>query len=90
MDVERQLGGPSAGFDDRRAHRQVGDEVPVHHVDVDPIGPAVFRPPEGISQVSEIRGQDGSGQDRSLGHVDRIIPSCQAIDKRRAVREMVG
>ena len=35
--VERKFCGAAASLDDEGSHRQVGDEVAVHHIDVDPV-----------------------------------------------------
>ena len=40
--VERLRGDPLDRLDHRRADREVGHEVPVHHVDVDEVGSAVL------------------------------------------------
>ena len=42
MHVQRKLRGALIGFDEERAHGDVGDEVAVHHVDVNPIGAALL------------------------------------------------
>ena len=38
MDIQMQLGGFANRLDHRRADRQVRDEMPVHHVDVEEVG----------------------------------------------------
>ena len=38
MAVERLVGPAADRLDHRRPERDVGDEMPVHHVEVDPVG----------------------------------------------------
>ena len=40
VDVDGQVGEPAQRADQRRAERQIGHEVPVHHVHVQPLGAA--------------------------------------------------
>ncbi len=42
MDIERNLRDALQRLDDRWSHREVGDEVAVHHVDVNQVGAPAF------------------------------------------------
>ena len=70
--VDGQLGGASYGFDDERADGDVGDEVAVHHVDVDPSGAGELGGSYLIVEVSEVGGEDGRGDDE--GGVGSRVP----------------
>src|SRR6185503_1088911 len=58
MHVERPSGDALDGADDRRADRDIWDEVPVHHVDVNQIGAAAFRGGNVTTEGREIGRQD--------------------------------
>ena len=61
--VERLGGGAPGGGGDVGAEGKIGDEVPVHDVNVDPVGIG-----DGLdvgAQVGEVGGQDGGGNDGS-------------------------
>jgi hypothetical protein len=44
--------------DDRRAHRKVGDKAPIHHVDVNAIGPALLRLAHLFAKTREVGGKN--------------------------------
>ncbi len=58
VDVEWQCGGAANGAHHRRPERQVGHELTVHHVDVDPVGAARGGRLHLIRQVAEIGVQN--------------------------------
>ena len=62
MDLERELGRPPKGLDDRRAHGQIRHEMSVHHVDVDPVGSSLFRLGYLLAQPGEVRGENRRGE----------------------------
>ena len=62
--VERQVGGRVQALHHRQPERQVGDEVRVHHVDVQPVG-AVDRV-GGVGQAREV-GREDARRDHRLG-----------------------
>jgi len=62
MDLERKLGHPPKGLDDRRAHGQIRHEMSVHHVDVDPVGSSLFRLGYLLAQPCEVRGENRRGE----------------------------
>ena len=43
---------------DRRAHRNVGHEVSVHDIDVDPVGPGLLRLGHLLAQTGEVSRED--------------------------------
>ena len=55
VNVKGQLGVAPAVFHGARPHRDRGDEVPVHHVEVHPIGTGLFEGGHFLSQPAEIR-----------------------------------
>jgi hypothetical protein len=67
VDVERLGRMRAERFDHRRADRDVGDEMAVHHVDVDPVGPGRVDRADLLAQAGEIGGQDRRG-DEGTGH----------------------
>ena len=58
MRVEGDLGQCPDRLDDRRAHRQVGDEVAIHDVDVEHVRPGLGGFAHLVPQAVEPRGQD--------------------------------
>jgi hypothetical protein len=67
MDVQRQLRNLMTSFHDERAHGDVGDEMTIHDVDVDPISSGFFDLPELIFQSGEISRKD-RGREKVLIH----------------------
>ena len=59
MDIERKLGDTAHGFHDQGSDRDVGDKMPIHHIDVDVVRPCPFNRLHFFSQSGEIRRQDG-------------------------------
>jgi len=67
MDVER-LGAVRA----KRLHhggsdRQIGHEMPVHHIDVDPVGAGLIDRANFLAELREVGGKD-RGCDEGAGH----------------------
>ena len=79
MDVERLGAVRAKRLHHRRADRQVGDEMPVHHVDVDPVGAGGVDRAHLLAEAGKIGGQDRRGNERA-GHV-RDVPLFAAADK---------
>ena len=71
MDVERLGGVRAKRFDHRRADGEVGHEMPVHHVDVHPVGAGRVHRAHFLAEPGEIGGQDRRGDERR-GHADAI------------------
>ncbi len=65
--VEGQVGHPPDRLDRLPAERDVGHEVAVHHVEVDPVRPGRIRPPDRVAQRGQVaiedarRDQDAGG-----------------------------
>src|SRR5437763_16244865 len=57
--VEHLAGMPSHGFDHIRSYADVGYEVPVHHVDMDPVGARGIDGPHLLAETREIGRKDG-------------------------------
>ena len=58
MRFQGQARHPPQRPDDRRTHRKIGHEMPVHHVDVDAIRAGSLRLGDLIAQAGEIGRQD--------------------------------
>ena len=59
VDVERQAGRGANGLDHHRADGEVGHEVPVHHVHVDPVGAGLLHGADLLAEPGEVGGEDG-------------------------------
>jgi hypothetical protein len=66
MDVERQIGELANNRDDSRAEGNVIDEMSVHDVAMNPIGPSFLNPAHVIGQSGKIGGEDGGGYQDSM------------------------
>ena len=66
MDVEGEGGDFFQGGDQGRAEGQRRDEMAVHDVDVDQVGPGLFDGPDGVGDAAEIGGKQRGGD---LDHV---------------------
>jgi hypothetical protein len=51
MNVQGKLCPAPASLDDQRAHRDGGDERPIHHIDVDPVRAGGFTGGQFTAQV---------------------------------------
>jgi hypothetical protein len=67
MNVERQIRKLPNNRDDSRAEGNVIDEMSIHNVAMNPIGPGVRNPVNFIGQSGKIGGQDGGG-DQNASH----------------------
>ena len=74
MHVERDARDLGQRFDDQRADRQVGDEVPVHHVDVVPVGAGVLGATQLVTEPREVRGEKRRSDDRLVLAHDWFVP----------------
>ena len=66
----------------RRADREVGHEMAVHHVDVDPVGAGRVDRAHFLAQPGEVGGQDRRGDER-VGPWRRLDAISAAADKAR-------
>ena len=55
VDVQGQSGGPAQGFGHRGADGDIGDEMAVHDVHVNPVDAGLLRFPDVLRQAAEIR-----------------------------------
>jgi hypothetical protein len=67
MDVERQSRELANSRDNSRSEGNVVDEMSVHDVAMNPIGPGLLNPVHFIGQSGKIGGQDGGG-DQNASH----------------------
>src|SRR5205807_7387539 len=67
MDVERQICELANNRDDSRSEGNVIDEMSIHDVAMNPIGPGLLNPVHFIGQSGKIGGQDG-GRDQDPMH----------------------
>ena len=67
MDVERLGGVRAERLHHGRADREVGHEMAVHHVDVDPVGAGFVDRAHFLAELGEVGGEDG-GSDERGGH----------------------
>ena len=67
MDVERQGRELANSRDDSRSEGNVVDEMSVHDVAMNPIGPGLLNAAHFIAQSGKIGGQDGGG-DQNASH----------------------
>ena len=58
MDIEREARVASGSFHDRLTEGNVRDEVPIHHVAMDPIGARVRHALDLIPQATEVTGEN--------------------------------
>ena len=66
VDVQRTAGHLLDRSHHRRSEGQVGHEVPVHHVQVQPIGPGLLDPAHLFSETGKVCGQ------QRWGNTDRV------------------
>ncbi len=71
--IKPRLGQPVPQRSDHRwPHRQVGNEVPVHHVDVQPISAQRKHLLALSAQLGKVRGQDGGQHHRQPGWIGKV------------------
>src|SRR5882762_2630225 len=69
MDVERQSRELANSRDDSGSEGNVIDEMSVHDVAMNPIGPGLLNPVHFIGQSGKIGGKDGGGDQDSMHEV---------------------
>lgn len=72
VDVEKEAGFPVEGGDDFGAEGEVGDEVAVHDVDMEPAQAELFNEAGGVEQVSVISRQNGGCEDMRMNVSHRL------------------
>ena len=68
MNVERQRRMWTQRFDYHRADRDVGDEMAIHNIDMNPISPRRFDGAHFLTEAREICAQDRRGDADGIGH----------------------
>jgi hypothetical protein len=66
VDVERDPRDLAQALDHRRPQGQVGDEVSVHHVDVQPVRAGALGSRDLLAQAGEVAGEDRGGDEDGL------------------------
>ncbi len=86
MDVERLGGVRAKRLHHRRADRQVGHEMAVHHVDMDPVGARRVDGADLLAEPGEIGREDGGGDaDRLLHPRTLTLPESRGKEGRRLI-----
>ena len=67
VNVERLLGVRPKRLHDTGADGEVGHEMAVHDVDVDPVGPGLIDRAHFLAEPGEVGGEDGGGDQRACG-----------------------
>ena len=67
MDVERLGGVRAQRLHHHRPDREVGHEMPVHHIDMDPVRPGCVNRPHLFAQPREV-GRENRRRDKRHGH----------------------
>ena len=63
MHIERKFGDSLAGFDDERSHADVGDEVTIHHINMQPVRAGGFARRDLFTEARKICSENGWGED---------------------------
>ena len=76
MHVEDLLRRRADRLHDVGTEGDVGDEMPVHHVEMDPVGAGGVDGADFLTQFGEIRGQDRGRDKQRAGH--EFLETCFA------------
>ena len=68
MHVEHFLGVRAQRLHHAGADRDIRNEMPIHHVDVDPIGAGVIDRAYLFAELGEVGGQNRRGDDERMSH----------------------
>ena len=68
VDIDRFCRRLAHRGDHHRADREVGNEPPIHHIDMDPVGAGAVDRAHLVGQAPEIGRQDRRGDDDGAGH----------------------
>jgi hypothetical protein len=82
MYVERQCAVRFERLDHVRANGDVGDEMSVHHVDMDVVGAGVGNRSNLLAQARKVGGKYRGSDARRLLH-GAYLPACQGARKNR-------
>jgi len=58
MDIEREFGHFPQTRDNGRAHGDVGNEIAVHHIHMNPVRPGFFDGQNFLAQPAAVRGKN--------------------------------
>src|SRR5687767_2029388 len=59
MHIQREICDSTTGFHDKGSHRNVGNKVPIHHIDVKPIRAGRFTSSDLLPETREISRENG-------------------------------
>ncbi len=79
--VQGQRGGAPDRFHHRRTQGDVGDEVPVHHVDVDRARAAALGGGDVLAEPREVRGQDRRRQDHCAALLTSSATAARGVTR---------
>ena len=70
------------------ADRDVGHEMAVHDVDMDPVGPGGIDRAHLLAELCEVGGQDGRGDEERAGHRFLAVPGSRNTARREGQRDV--
>ena len=76
VSVKGQFGAAADLRHNRRPEGDVGDEMPIHDVEVDNIRPAPVNPGDLLAQTAEVGGKKGGGNLDTVRVEKHIILTC--------------
>jgi hypothetical protein len=80
MDFQRQARYPPERLDNRRPHRKIRHEVPIHYVNMDAIRPGLLGLVDLLAQLGKISRKDGRGNfDDALVHIAIYVLDASKI-----------
>ena len=69
MDIKRFCRERPDGFDNIGAITDVGDEMPVHDIQMDQVGTGAIHSFDFLAEAGEVGGQNGGGNQNGLFHI---------------------
>jgi len=68
MNIEKRIGAvTSNGRTEVGPHREIRDEMPVHHIEMEEIGSGFEDGAAFLSDAAEVGGENGRGNERAVG-----------------------
>jgi hypothetical protein len=89
VNVHHLLGVRAQRLHHHRADRDVGHEMPVHHIDMHPVRPGGIDGAHFLAETREIRREDGGGDENGPVH-ERIALPARALRRNRTGRLVHG
>ena len=86
MHVEWDLGKRAQSAHDGRSNRDVGDEMAVHDVNMNPVGASFHDRADFLAELGEISGQNRRGDDKRCHLIRPFIYLIQVEDAARLTR----